>query len=149
VGLGSEPNSSQYSDFGHDDLELLRWVVRRGSGCMWLPDSHRTRMRAMRHRIITRGPPIRQPPMRLTAVDAQFFPEDAMAEDAKRGQVERGHPPWGFSAFPTRPAAAHQAVQRKRRVVVDYRRLNAVTVRKILSSPTATRSSRPWQGVVT
>jgi len=66
---------------------------------MWLPDTHRTRMRAMRHRIITRGPPIRQPPMRLTALDAQFT-EDAMAEDAKRGQVERGHSLLGIPCFP-------------------------------------------------
>ena len=93
VGLGSQPDLGRYQEFGPDDLDLLRWVVRRGPGCMWLPDTHRTRMRAMRHRIITRGPPIRQPPMRLTALDAQFT-EDAMAEDAKRGQVERGHSPW-------------------------------------------------------
>jgi hypothetical protein len=66
---------------------------------MWLPDTHRTRMRAMRHRIITRGPPIRQPPMRLTGLDAQFT-EDAMAEDAKRGQVERGHFPLGIPRVP-------------------------------------------------
>jgi len=64
--------------------------------------------------------------MRLTAVDAQFT-EDAI--------VEQGYSPWGFPAFPTRPAAAHQMVQRKRRVVVGYRRLNAVTVRKLFLIP--------------
>eukprot|EP00973_Karenia_brevis_P077107 10709050-Karenia_brevis.AAC.1 len=32
----------RYAHLGPDDFEVIRWVVSRGSGCMWLPDSPRT-----------------------------------------------------------------------------------------------------------
>ena len=47
VGLGKSPDLARYkhileSPTAKVDVELLRWAVRRGSGCMWLPDSPRT-----------------------------------------------------------------------------------------------------------
>ena len=54
-----------------------------------------------------------------------------------RGQLVRGSSAWGFPAFPTRDPARdpHKAIKRKRRVVVDYRGLNRVSVRKVFLIP--------------
>ena len=60
VGLGESPDMSKYGHFqGADDIDLMRWVVRRGAGCFWLKDSPRTRVKGFKHRLITRGPPVR------------------------------------------------------------------------------------------
>eukprot|EP00973_Karenia_brevis_P074310 10324028-Karenia_brevis.AAC.1 len=49
----------RYSHLGPDDFEVIRWVVSRGSGCMWLPDSPRSTVKGFKHHLYTRGPPIR------------------------------------------------------------------------------------------
>ena len=51
------------------------------------------------------------------------------------GQLEKGPSEWGFPAFPTKDPYEHKAVKRKRRMVVDYRGLNRVTVRKVFLIP--------------
>ena len=65
-GLGKELNKEQYGYLRPDDVELLRWVVKRGSSSMWLPNSARTSARGFKHRLITRGPPVRVPLHRLS-----------------------------------------------------------------------------------
>ena len=43
VGIGAEPDKDRYKHLTRaQDFDVLRWVVRRSSGCMWLPDSPRT-----------------------------------------------------------------------------------------------------------
>ena len=42
----------------------------------------------------------------------------------QRGQLIRGASPWGSPPFPTKEAPAHKK-SRKRRLVVDYRKVNA------------------------
>ena len=42
---------------------------------------------------------------------------------------------WGFPGFVTKEGASHKAVKRKRRMVVDHRALNRVTVRKVFLIP--------------
>jgi hypothetical protein len=61
--------------------------------------------------------------------------EKAIAEDVQRGQLEKGSSDWGFPAFPTKEAKAYKAIRRGRRLVVDYRELNKVTVRKFFLIP--------------
>ena len=56
--------------------------------------------------------------------------EQAIKEDVLRGQLTKRASEWGFPAFPTKESADHKAIKRKRRMVVDYRALNRVTVRK-------------------
>ena len=114
------PDPEKYGHLGgDDDIALLRWVVERGSGCMWLPESERTSVRGFLHRLITKGPPVRSPLHRLSAIDTAWI-EQAVQEDVARGQLTKGTSPWGFPAFATKETAAHKAVQRKRRMVVDY-----------------------------
>ena len=42
VGVGDVPDKERYAHLGEHDFEPVRWVVSRGSGCMWLPDTPRT-----------------------------------------------------------------------------------------------------------
>ena len=42
---------------------------------------------------------------------------------------------WGFPAFPTKEGQDYKPVKRSRRMVVDYRELNKVTVRKFFFIP--------------
>ena len=60
IGLEAVPDPDRYSHISSpDDLGLFRWVVKRGSGCMGLPEFPRTRVRGFLHRLVTRGPPVR------------------------------------------------------------------------------------------
>ena len=101
---------------------------------MWLPDTPRTTVKGFLHRLITRGAPVRRPLFRLNRPDTEWI-EKAIAEDVKRGQLEKGSSDWGFPAFPTKEGKAYKAIKRGRRMVVDYRELNKVTVRKFFLIP--------------
>ena len=76
VGLGAEVDMARYGhlqlrgDFG-DNVSALRWVVRRGTGCFWVPDSPRSSVRGFKHRLITRGPPVRIGLHRLNRPDTE------------------------------------------------------------------------------
>jgi hypothetical protein len=63
----------------------------------------------------------------LNRADTEWI-EKAVAEDVKRGQLEKGNSDWGFPAFPTKENPSYKAIRRGRRMVVDYRELNKVTV---------------------
>ena len=134
VGLGEKPDDRYQHITARNDLDLLRWAVRRGSGCMWLPESPRTSVRGFQHQLITRGPPVRMGMHRLSKPDTEWV-EQAIREDVLRGQLVKGASEWGFPAFPTKDSPEHKAVRRKRRMVVDYRALNRVTVRKVFLIP--------------
>ena len=101
---------------------------------MWLPDTPRTTVQGYRHRLITRGPPVRVGLHRLSRPETERV-EQALQEDVDRGQLVKGHSLWGFPAFMTKDAAAYKGIKRKPRLVVDYRELNRVTVRKFFIIP--------------
>ena len=134
VGVGDKPDLERYAHLEPDDFDVIRWVVSRGSGCMWLPDTPRTTVKGFKHRLITRGPPVRGRLFRLNRMDTEWI-EKAIDEDVKRGQLEKGNSDWGFPAFPTKANPTYKAIQRSRRMVVDYRALNQVTVRKFFLIP--------------
>ena len=54
VGVGDIPDQERYSHLDESDFGVIRWVVSRGSGCMWLPDTPRTTVKGFRHRLITK-----------------------------------------------------------------------------------------------
>ena len=53
----------------------------------------------------------------------------------KRGQLEKGTSDWGFPAFLSKESPGCKAVKRSWRMVVDYRELNKVTIRKFFLIP--------------
>ena len=70
--------------------------------------------------------------MKLLGAESQRV-EDNLREEVARGQLVRGNSPWGSWAF---PVAAHPA-GKKRRIVVDYRRVNSRTIRAVYYLRTA------------
>ena len=109
VGVGEKPDWERYKHLKEEDLDVIRWVVRRGSGCMWLPDTPRTTVKGFVHRLLTRGPPVRGKLFRLNRPDTEWI-EKAIAEDVARGQLEKGSSEWGFPAFPTKENASYKAI---------------------------------------
>ena len=135
VGLGAQPDRGRYPLFqSEDDFALMKWVVRRSSGCFWVQDTQKTSVRAFKHHLMTRGPPQRVPLHRLSRNDTEWI-EKAVAEDVARGQLVKGSSLWGFPAFPTKESPDHKAIKRGRRMVVDYRVLNKVTERRFFIIP--------------
>ena len=135
AGLGKYFDKGRYSHLENQvDRDLLEWAVRRVSGCIWLVNTPRTYVRGFKHRLITKGPPIRMALHRMSRADTEWI-EKAIAEDVKRGQLRKGSSPWGFPAFPAKPSESHKAIHRKRRMVVDYRALNKVTETKVFLIP--------------
>ena len=115
VGVGEKYDKERYSHLQEADIEALKWVVSRGSGCMWLPDSPRTTVKGFKHRLITRGPPVRCKLFRLSKPDTEWI-EKAIQEDVARGQLEKGTSDWGFPAFPTKENPSYKAIKRGRRM---------------------------------
>jgi hypothetical protein len=115
-----------------DLIAACRDLVWRKAGAFWLEGEARTTVRGFLHHVIVKGGcgPVRQPPHRLKGQDLEFV-EESLAADVKRGQLTRGRSEWGSPAFPTKSGP------RKRRVVIDYRRLNAITERATFVIPRA------------
>ena len=141
VGLGEQVDMERYGHLQENgnfdqNVGVLRWVVRRGSGCFWLPESERASVKGFKHRLITRGAPVRVGLLRLNRADTEWV-EKAIQEDVARGQLRKDSSPWGFPAFPTRDQPDYKAIKRSRRMVVDYRALNRVTERRYYVIPNA------------
>ena len=134
VGLGPVPDERYAHLDNPADIALLQWTVRRGSACMALPDTPRTSVRGFLHRLITIGGPVKTTLHRLSATDTAWI-EQAVQEDVARGQLTRGNSAWGSPGFPTKESLAHKGIKRKRRMVVDYRGVNRVTVKKKFMIP--------------
>ena len=58
MGLGDEVDEKRYGHLNSGEREALKWLVKRSTSCMWLPDSVRTRARAFKHRLLTKGPAV-------------------------------------------------------------------------------------------
>lgn len=90
----------------------------------------------MKHRLITRGPPVRVDLRRFTRPSTEWVGK-AIQEDVGRGQLVKRSSLSGSPAFPTRAAPDHQAIKRERRLVVDYRDLSRVTENIFFTIPNA------------
>ena len=81
------------------------------------------------HDTIPKGPPVRQPPHNLRGEEEEWV-DQQLQKEVDSGQLERGNSPWGSPPFATKSFAEHRR-QWKRRLVVDYRRVNARTLRAV------------------
>ena len=97
--LGPHFNQDRYKHLTEQaDKDALAWAVQRGAGCIWLEDSERTYVRAFKHRLVTKGAPVRVGLHRLSRPDMEWV-EKAISEDVARGQLVKGSSDWGFPAF--------------------------------------------------
>ena len=109
------------------DVAACREVVERKAGGFWLEGSPRTTVRNVLHDCVPSGPPVSSQPHNLKG-EAASWVDEKLEEEVRRGQLVRGTSAWGSPPFPTREAPAHKR-HRKRRLVVDYRRVNSRVVR--------------------
>ena len=109
-----------------EDIAAVREVIYRKAAAFWKEGTPRTTVRFFLHDTIPTGPPVRLPPHSLKGESAQWV-DSKLQDEVDRGQMVRGSSAWGSPAFPTKEFAEHRR-QRKRRIVVDYRRVNARTL---------------------
>ncbi len=121
-----EPHRRQLSDA---DKALCVDVFTRKAAAFHLDGTPRTTVRKVLHDCIPTGPPVRTPPHNLKGVDAQWTAHQ-LEDQIKTGQLTRGNSAWGSPPFPTKDFPGHKKA-RKRRLVVDYRRVNLRTMRAI------------------
>jgi hypothetical protein len=124
-----EALKARYPYLNSEEQDALLFVVRRGAAAFWVQGSPRTTVRFMAHDTIPTGPPVKIHPHRLSQEDNQWV-EDKILEEVRRGQLERGLSEWGSPPFPTKEMPGHKR-SRKRRLVVDYRRVNQRTARAL------------------
>ena len=97
--------------------------MRRKAAGFWAEGTTRTTVRKFAHDCIPTGPPVSSQPHALKGEAAQWV-DDRLEEEVQRGQLVRGPSAWGSAPFPTKEMPNHKRA-RKRRLVVDYRRVNA------------------------
>ena len=105
------------------DIAAIKEVVRRKAAGFWAEGTTRTTVRKFAHDCIPTGPPVSSQPHALKGEAAQWV-DDRLEEEVQRGQLVRGPSAWGSAPFPTKEMPNHKRA-RKRRLVVDYRRVNA------------------------
>ena len=105
------------------DVAAIKEVVRRKAAGFWAEGTTRTTVRKFAHDCIPTGPPVSSQPHALKGEAAQWV-DDRLEEEVQRGQLVRGPSAWGSAPFPTKKMPNHKRA-RKRRLVVDYRRVNA------------------------
>ena len=110
-------------------MAACREVIGRKAGAFWTEGESRTALRYLLHHTIPRGPPCRTPPHRLKGEEADWV-DGQLQQDVLNGQLIRGNSEWASPPFATKQFAEHRR-QRKRRVVVDYRRVNARILRAV------------------
>ena len=111
------------------DMTAAREVFGRKAAVMWIDGTPRTTLLHLMHDMIHTGPPCRTPRHNLTADEADFV-DDQLTSEVETGQLERGNIPWASPPICTKDMAGHKR-QRKKRIVVDYRRVNARTERAV------------------
>jgi hypothetical protein len=111
------------------DMEACREVLGRKAGAFWVEGTPRTALRYLLHDTIPTGPPCRTPPHRLKGEEAEWVDEQ-LQKEVISGQLVRGNSEWASPPFATKAFAEHRR-QRKRRLVVDYRRVNQRILRAV------------------
>ena len=113
------------------DMAACREVLWRKAAAFWVDEegSPRIALLYLLHDAIPTGPPCRTSPHRLTGEEADWVDEQ-LQKEVISGQLIRGNSDWASPPFATKAFAEHRR-QRKRRLVVDYRRVNARLLRAV------------------
>jgi hypothetical protein len=112
-----------------DDFAAVQDVLWRKAAAFWMDGEAWTTLRCLLHDCIPTGPPVRTPPHKLGPDEAQWV-DSELQDGVDTGLLERRISPWGSPPFATKAFPDHRR-QRKRRLVVDYRRVNARTLRAV------------------
>ena len=124
--LGIEPKSASLNHLSADDMEVVRDLFWRKAAAFHHGDGPRTCLTAFKNDTLVSSPPVRGAPIRARGQDAAVM-QQMLERELEEGFYIRGASPWGSWAFLTRPTPGG----RRRRVVVDYRRINGVIIRAV------------------
>ena len=129
VGFG-EKVAEHHAHLSPADIDLCREVIARKASAFSVDGSARTTViRGVAHDVVPTGPPVSSQPMHLKGESAEWV-DQKLEEEVHRGQLVRGTSAWGSAPFPTKEAPEHKR-SRKRRLVVDYRRVNSRVKRSV------------------
>ena len=107
-------------------MEVIKDLFWRKAAAFHHGDGPRTCLTAFKNDTLVSSPPVRGAPIRARGQDAAVM-QQMLERELEEGFYIRGASPWGSWAFLTRPTPGG----RRRRVVVDYRRINGVIIRAV------------------
>jgi len=130
-GLGfGEDFKERKPHLSADDVAACRYVLSRKAAAFWLEGTPRTTVRHMSHDCVPTGPPVSSAPHNLRSEEADWV-DSKLEDEVARGQLIRGNSAWGSPAFSTKDNEGTHKRKRKRRIVVDYRRVNRRVARAV------------------
>ena len=91
LGFRAEDHA-KHPELSAEEFELARDLVKRKAGAFWVEQTPRTTLRGFEHDVITVGPPVRGPRIRLNEADRAFVADEVRKEEV-RGHVIRGNSP--------------------------------------------------------
>ena len=121
-GLRLTPSADR-PGLAEEDFAAIVETIRRKAAGFWVEGTARTTVRKFANDCVPTGPPVASQPHALRGESAQWV-DDRLGEEVSRGQLVRGSSAWGSPPLPTKEVPARERA-RKRRLVVDYRRVNA------------------------
>ena len=131
--LGAEVTDEHrkaFPDLSDIEIQAVADMIGRKAAVMWREGTPQTTVVGFLHDMVVKGGPISLPPI-CRRGEAADWVEEKIRKDYARGQLAPGSSPWGSPAFRV------SAKGRKDRLVVDYRRVNALTERATFLMPSA------------
>ena len=119
-----------YPDLETCEIAALAYLIQRKAPVMWREGTPQTTVVGFLHDMVMKGGPISLPPMVRRGEGADWI-EEKVRKDYARGHLTTGSSAWGSPAFRVKTKG------HKDRLVVDYRRVNALTERATFLMPSA------------
>ncbi|NDD62505.1 MAG: hypothetical protein EBZ36_00750, partial [Acidobacteria bacterium] len=126
----TDEHRKAFPDLQDIEIRAVSDLIFRKAAVMWREGTPQTTVVGFLHDMVVKGGPISLPPI-CRRGEAADWVEEKIRKDYARGQLVPGSSPWGSPAFRV------SAKGRKDRMVVDYRRVNALTERATFLMPSA------------
>ena len=121
-GEVTDDHRKVFPDLTDVEIRAVADMISRKAAVMWREGTPQTTVVGFLHDMVVKGGPISLPPI-CRRGEAADWVEEKIRKDYARGQLVPGSSPWGSPAFRV------SAKGRKDRLVVDYRRVHALTER--------------------
>ena len=123
-----------------EEIQALGRCIYMKAEAIWVKGSPQTVARGFRRDMLIRGEPVSQAPMVKSGEHSEWWDGD-VAKAYQRGHYMAGESNWGSPAF-----RVFSGASRKPRMVIDYRRVNRLTVRAVFLMPDSVAVKRAAAG---